>query len=128
MRTQALLKIEAAARKAALASNSKLREADDALAESQKALGTNAVHLHLLTGASTGGGGEAVFQCSALARGVECGGLCIPRGTRPGGRNPKRCTPQHKASTSQSTVPMSLTLAITLACSPTSCTHTQVQT
>jgi hypothetical protein len=63
MRTQALLKIEAAARKAALASNSKLREADDALAESQKALGTNAVHLHLLTGASTGRG-EAVFSAA----------------------------------------------------------------
>jgi len=62
---KALLKIEAAARKAALASNSKLREADDALAESQKALGTNAVHLHLLTGASTGRGADSGPMSSA---------------------------------------------------------------
>eukprot|EP00282_Hemiselmis_andersenii_P038654 CAMPEP_0169430710 /NCGR_PEP_ID=MMETSP1042-20121227/2544_1 /TAXON_ID=464988 /ORGANISM="Hemiselmis andersenii, Strain CCMP1180" /LENGTH=287 /DNA_ID=CAMNT_0009541043 /DNA_START=11 /DNA_END=874 /DNA_ORIENTATION=- len=51
---KALDKIIKAARAAALASNSKLREADNALAQSQKQLGGNAVHLKLLTGGETG--------------------------------------------------------------------------
>ena len=125
MRTQALLKIEAAARKAALASNSKLREADDALAESQKALGTNAVHLHLLTGASTGRG-EAVFQCSALARGANVVVCASPEGQGPGGeiQNDVPHTAQGIHVREHCSY---VTHSCYHPCTPTSCTHTKVQ-
>lgn len=62
MSKKKLAKIEAAARGAALKENQALFAADDALAASQKELGSSAVNLRLLTrkrAASKGGGREA---------------------------------------------------------------------